>query len=464
MPIEVVMPRLGWTMETGRLVEWLKHDGDMVQSGELMFAVESDKAVSEVEALDSGILRIGPDSPAPDVDVLVGAVVAYLLAPGEVAPWEAGPVSAPVTIGMDVQPGVSPEGGSNGQADPAPQTVHGADSPPSKTSSRASAISPRARRVAAELSVDWATIQGSGRDGRIVERDVRAAPPPVVANMRVTPTARRMAQEAAIDLAGIAATLDHKRVTKADVQAAIAANVERPKQPAATGTPISSMRRIIAGRMVESAHTVAPVTLTTEADATELVQLRVKLNAEYQDETSPAPSYSDFLVRLVALALLDHPRLNATWAEDTILEHAEVHVGVAVDTERGLLVPVIRNAHQKSVGQIGAESAALIEQARHGRSAANDLRGGTFTITNLGMYDIDAFTPLINLPECAILGIGRIVPRLCVIDETSERTAVRKMMALSLTFDHRIVDGAPAARFLRQVKLWVEHPYRWVLR
>src|SRR6185503_5327472 len=160
----------------------------------------------------------------------------------------------------------------------------------------------------------------------------------------------------------------------------------------------------------------------------------------------------------------EHPALNATLSGDTIVQHTAVHIGIAVDSERGLLVPVVRDAHSKSVQQITVESAQLIAQARAGKAAAADLGGGTFTITNLGMYEIDAFTPIINLPECAILGVGRIVARPVVIDEQAEVIAVRKMMALSLSFDHRVVDGAPAARFLKRVKQFVEQPLVWLTR
>jgi pyruvate dehydrogenase E2 component (dihydrolipoamide acetyltransferase) len=228
--------------------------------------------------------------------------------------------------------------------------------------------------------------------------------------------------------------------------------------------PISGVRRIIATRMAESVHTAATVTLTTEADATELALLRGRVAADMAGTELAVPSYTDLLVRLVAIALLEHPGLNASLEGDRIVQHTAVHVGIAVDTDRGLLVPVVRDAHTKSVQQIASASAQLIAQARAGKAAPGDLRGGTFTITNLGMYDIDAFTPIINLPECAILGVGRIVARPVVIDEQTEMVAVRKMMALSLSFDHRLVDGAPAARFLKRVKHFVERPYAWLTR
>jgi pyruvate dehydrogenase E2 component (dihydrolipoamide acetyltransferase) len=213
--------------------------------------------------------------------------------------------------------------------------------------------------------------------------------------------------------------------------------------------------------MAASVHTAAPVTLTTEADATELVRLRKQLQ---DDGSQPLPSYNDLMARLVAQALLEHPMVNARFDGDTIVQAATAHIGLAVDTDRGLLVPVLRDVQTKSLRQIARESAALIAKARAGRITVEELQGGTFTITNLGMYEIDAFTPIINLPECAILGVGRIVPKQVVVDAEAERVAIRQMMFLSLTFDHRLLDGAPAARFLQRVKQYVEKPYLWLVR
>jgi pyruvate dehydrogenase E2 component (dihydrolipoamide acetyltransferase) len=176
------------------------------------------------------------------------------------------------------------------------------------------------------------------------------------------------------------------------------------------------------------------------------------------------PSYNDLLAKLVAVALVEHPDLNASLDGDRIVHHDSVHIGVAVDTERGLLVPVVRDVQEKSLWRIAAASAEMIQKVKSGKAARDELQGGTFTITNLGMYDVDAFTPIINLPECAILGVGRIVPKVVVTDEARGETGIRKMMALSLTFDHRIVDGAPAARFLKRVKQFVEQPYLWLTR
>ena len=297
---------------------------------------------------------------------------------------------------------------------------------------RSPVASPRAVRVARQLGVDWTGLTGSGRTGRILERDVRAA------------------------FEGASAT-----VAAATPPAPAAAPPVTPPSPAAALSPI---RRTIAERMARSVQTTAPVTLTTEADATALVRLRADLVRALSETAPPVPSYNDIFARLVAVALRDFPELNASLADDGIVRHEAVDLGIAVDTERGLLVPVIRDAGAKSVQAIAAESARLIVDARAGRARPDDLRGGTFTITNLGMYDIDAFTPIIHLPQCAILGIGRIVARPVVVDEETETVAVRKMVALSLTFDHRVVDGAPAARFLQRIKHFVEQPVIWLTR
>ncbi len=415
MAVEVVMPKLGWNMEQGHVVEWLKHDGDVVQTGEAIFTVETDKALTDVEALESGVLRIPADTPGIGEDVPIGAVLAYVVRPDEAASFEQAAISA--AMGGDV-------GGSSAQALEHDATVMSGELVTSVGNvpggqvpvSTAPAASPRACRVAAELGVEWSKVRGSGRTGRIVERDVRAA----------AETAQRSA--------------DSEK------------------------TPVTPVRRLIGQRMVDSARTVAAVTLTTDADATELVRLRTQMKTALAKTGGTVPAYHDLLTRLTALALLEHPELNASLDGDQIVRHPSVHMGIAVETERALLVPVIREVPGKSVQQIAVESARLIEQARAGAVAADDLRGSTFTISNLGMYGIDAFTPIINLPECAILGMGRIASRPVVVDEATEAVAVRKMMALSLTFDHRVVDGATAARFLQRVVEFVVQPVLWMIR
>jgi pyruvate dehydrogenase E2 component (dihydrolipoamide acetyltransferase) len=248
-------------------------------------------------------------------------------------------------------------------------------------------------------------------------------------------------------------------VSLADVQAAVSAaeigDDDDAVSPEPRREPLTGVRKIIAERMSASAHTTAPVTLMTEADATELVQLRRVMREHLEVSLGHAPSYVDILVFIVARALREYPYMNARLAGEEIEVLPVVNVGVAVDTENGLLVPVIRDADTMGIADIGRMLRELATQARAGQSMPDDLRGGTFTITNLGMYDVDGFTPIINPPECAILGAGRIREQPAV---RAGQVCVRSIMVLSLTFDHRLVDGAPAARFLQRIKQLVEQP------
>ena len=438
MTHEVVMPRLGWTMEAGTVVEWLKRDGEPVVAGEAIFSVEADKGLTEVEALDDGILHIPEDSPL-GIEVPVGTTLAYIAPPGATV----------VSAGNSSRP-VSPIA-------PSPEPTHPQLDPPPQRGGRngRARISPRARRRAQELHIDVTSLAGSGRSGRIIERDVvAAAASSPVPRPRAGPAVRKLADEAGIGLTEVPASGPAGRVTRSDVRLA-----SYRQAPDGLTEPMGQVRRIVSQRMAEAARTVAPVTLTTEADATELVQVRARLKDELSGAVEPVPSVTDLVVRLVALALLEHPDLNASLVDGAIRRHASVHVGIAVDTERGLVVPVVRDAHLKSIHAIAAESTRLIDEARRGLSATEDLSGGTFTVTNLGMFEIDAFTPIVNLPESAILGIGRIVARPVVPEEEPEAIVIRKMMALSLTFDHRVVDGGPAARFLQRCKHSIERPF-----
>jgi pyruvate dehydrogenase E2 component (dihydrolipoamide acetyltransferase) len=426
MAIEIVVPRLGWTMEEGTFIEWLKHDGDAIQPGDLLYSIEGDKALTEVESMDAGILRIAPTAPAPGTVIPVGTLLGYIVTEEESqrkGDWrlEIGDSlhhPSPIT---EIEPAVSESFVANDRSTSAQSPISNPQSPLPDLQSLPT-ISPRARRVADELGVDWHAIKGSGRTGRIVEDDVRLA-----AQMKV---------------------------------------VVVPSAPVVAPSGITGTRRVISERMMAGAHGTAPVTLTTEVDATELVRLREQLKAEGKAQS--IPSYTDLLAKICTHALGEHPALNARLEGNQIVSEPSIHIGIAVDTDRGLLVAVLRDAQRKTLLQIAAESVALIARVREGKATADELRGSTFTITNLGMYEIDAFTPIINLPECAILGIGRIVSRQVVtlregsVDEV-ERIAVRRMMTLSLTFDHRLVDGAPAARFLQRVKHLVEQPYLWLV-
>ena len=457
MITEVIMPKLGQTMEEGAIVEWVKKENDQVKRGDLLFTVESDKAVLEVEATARGFLRKVLVPEGQTVPVLTPVALITRKADEDISSYDpaiapSGTVLAGIEKGSDAQPAASAS----------PKAVHPAG--------RIFA-SPRARKTAREQAIDLALLTGSGPNGRIVEQDVldyavkkpEATPKPQVAPQpKATPLALKTADALGIDLAAVSATGAGGRITRADVEATVppAAMTPAPvsgEAPSAGSVPMSGLRRIIAERMAASDTATARVTLVTEADATPFVEAREQLKASVSEAWGFAPGYNDLLGVIVARALREFPYMNARLAGEQAIEQLPyVNLGLAVDTDRGLLVPVVRNADQKGLYAFGAEFRSLVERARAGKSLPDDLSGGTFTITNLGMYDVDAFTPIINLPEAAILGVGRILPK-PVIHEG--QIVARQMWTLSLTFDHRLVDGAPAARFLQRVKQLVENPF-----
>ncbi len=350
----IAMPRLGWTMEEGTLVEWLKADGDAVEVGEILFTVESDKALNEIETFSGGILRIPPDAPRPGDTVPVGTLLGYLLQPDEEMPTAPPPIPT---------------------AEPVPPAPVAKSEPvptPTRTRSAGPTISPRARRVASELGVEWRALTGSGRTGRIVERDVRAA-------------------------------------------------AARP-QP------------------------LARATLTTEADATELVALRARFKAA---RGTTAPTYNHLLAKMTAVALIRHP----------LGPGRAVHIGLVVDTPDGLVVPVIRDADSKSLSQLAAEARDLTFQARRRTLPSAVTESATFAIANLGLYGIDAFVPMTYQTQRAILGVGRIAAKPAVYQG---QVVPRALMALNLTFDDQAIDSGLAARFLGQMRAFVERPELWL--
>jgi pyruvate dehydrogenase E2 component (dihydrolipoamide acetyltransferase) len=392
MPINITLPRLGWSMEEGKFLAWLKQDGDFIKEGDSLFALESDKAAQEVEAIDSGLLHIAPDGPKSGDVIKVGHVLGYLLAEGE---------SAPLSI--------KPEQKAK---DSVPKNLIHSPAPillPTKTVAETPA-SPRARRAAKEHRVDLATLAPTGKGGRIRERDV--------------------------------------------LTAATSTLITGMKQ-----VPLTPMRRTIAARLMHSRQTTVPVTITARCDATALLAFRQQLKSitpSLQHSIQVVPTINDILVKLAAAALRQHPMLAATWAEDHLLLPESIHLGIAVDTEAGLLVPVIRDVGTSTLTQIAAQSQRLIAAARAGQLAAADMQGACFTLSNLGSLGVEAFTPVINPPESAILGIGAIVREAVPLDDGT--FAARDRLTLSLTFDHRVNDGAAAARFLQTLRHLIEHP------
>lgn len=407
-------------MADGVISKWLKQVGDSVKRGDPLFEVESDKVTTEVEAPADGVLQAIRIGEGDKVDV--GTVLAVIGAPGEAVP----------TANGGGTPGAAVSGtGSVAVAAPAPAAT--TEAPAEKLF-----VTPRARKVAEDMGIDLTRVKGTGPSGRILERDVLAAAP------AAAPAGKPARAPAA----------------PTPVASPAPAPVAAPAVAAPVGmgltVPLAGMRKTIADRMHRSQQTVAEVTITEEADVGEVVKLRDQVSREWEKQHGFKVSYTEVIIKAVAKALKEHPYLNSSLADDGIRLHAEVNIGVGVALDEGLIVPVIRHADQKSLLDLATSVRDVSDRARKGQLSRDDVGGGTFTISNMGMLGVEAFTPIINWPECAILGVGRIAERAVVREG---QIVVRPTMWLSLTFDHRIVDGAPAARFLSRVRQLLESPY-----
>lgn len=444
MATEVLLPQFGMGMQEGKILRWLKEVGDPVLEGEPLLEIEAEKVTVEVPCPRSGVLaRIVAEV---DETVPVREVIAIIMSPQEAASAEFG----------------SPANARRGQARPAsPDTAPAtAPSAPAADAGRPGVqITPLARRVAKDHGVDLGAVQGTGPGGRITDTDVRraltartAAPAPARGApgviVQVEPRARRLAQEHAIELSRVQGSGPNGRIVEADIRR-VMENPAAPVNGRDQVIPMSGKRGVIARRMLESLHGMAQLTLNTDANVTALVKHRETLKNQFD------LTYTDLLVKAAALALRKHPRLNANIVGQEIHLLAAIHIGVAVALDDGLIVPVVRNADRKPLQTIAAENRELAERARGGRLGPAEVAGGTFTVTNLGAFGIDSFTPIINPPEAAILGVGRIVERIARRDAD---LVWQQMMTLSLTFDHRIVDGAPAAAFLQTLRELLERP------
>jgi len=324
-------------------------------------------------------------------------------------------------------------------------------------------VVPAARRLAQERGIDLAQVLGTGPGGRILLDDVhtalaaRSTAPPASAEVavQVTPAARHLARQHGIDLRTVQGSGPRGRIVIEDVQKVLAAPAQTMAQPAQV-VPIKGMRQTIATRMLQSLQSTAQVTLTTEVDVTEAMTLRAGLARQWP-ESGLSPLH--LVLKATARALKEHPRMNAIQKEHTVELVPEIHIGVAVSLDEGLLVPTIRRADTKPLAEIARESRDLAARARQGHASYEEVTGGTFTITNLGAYGIDAFTPIINPPQVGILGMGRVIEKPAVYQGA---ITGRSMLYLSLTFDHRVIDGAPAAAFLHALKGHLEDPW-WMV-
>jgi pyruvate dehydrogenase E2 component (dihydrolipoamide acetyltransferase) len=448
MPVDIVVPPLSQTMDTVVLLEWLKAVGEEVEKGEPLFVIETDKASLDVEAPASGVLQTILVEPGNEIEVrsTIGVIGSEGEVGGQRAPVEAPERSVPAS-GAATEPLEAAGAPTGPKGEPLPE----------ERRNRVPA-SPRAQHRAEQEGISLAEVTPTGPEGMVVERDVEAyleavqeveKPAPIA-----TPVARRLAEHSGIDLGAVEGTGRQGRVTKDDVEAALADEEERVRE-GVEWIELSPTRKTIARRMHESQGAAAEVTLTRDVDVTRLVELREQILEDLSEDDSN-PTYTDLLLSIVARQLAEHPEVNAITDGERLGMSKSVHVAAAVDTNRGLVTPVVRDADRKGLVQLAQERADLGSRAMDGSIAPDELSGGTFTVTNLGPLGIDAFTPIINPPQIAILGIGRIRTEPAVL---GEEVCIRQRMSLSLTFDHRFIDGAPAARFLSDVVRLIESPH-----
>ncbi|MEZ4668226.1 MAG: dihydrolipoamide acetyltransferase family protein [Anaerolineae bacterium] len=425
MAKEVIMPALGMAQETGRLLQWLKSEGENVTKGEPLMEIETDKTTVEIEAPASGVLanvtaQVGDDVP-------VGQPIAIILAPGETAP--------------------------------AVPTKHeaAAAQPPAPSTPPAVKATPVAQCIAAEKNVDLSQIKLSS--GRVQKDDVLAhiAAQQNGGNGRLlaSPKARRLAAEQGVDLQAVMGSGPDGAVLAADVLTAASAVKSAAAQTVVTGEPlgVSRMWQIMAERITQAWTTIPHFYLLHEVNAARLKQWL----SDVRERSTEKVTVTDLLVKLTSAALRQHPRLNASWLNGTIVLNPHISVGIAVAVEDGLLVPVIHDSDKLGINQLAAQRTALVIKSQTGKLSPDDLSGGTFTISNLGMYGVDAFNAIVNPPQAAILAVSRIADRVVAVDG---QPSVQPMLTLSLSCDHRVVDGARGAQFLQTLAELIENPLR----
>ena len=477
MPLTITMPALSPTMTEGRIARWLVKEGDSVAPGDVIAEIETDKATMELEADEEGV--VGSIMVAEGGDAVpVNTPIAIILGDGESASAPAAPQVAPA-------PAPTPEPAPAAAPAPAPAAQEQDKSAPAGGGGRIAA-SPAARRLAKEKGLELSAIQGSGPGGRIVKTDVEAAtavsqaaavtaaPPPSAAQSKVSPLAGRMAAQAGIDLATLAGSGAEGKIVKADIDAALAGGTQAgavsaaptaaapaPAPAPATGdteVPLSLMRKTIARRLTESKQTVPHFYQIVECDIERLNELLEELNG--REGAAYKLTINDFLVRALALALKAQPEVNASWGETVMLQHNSVDVAVAVATEGGLITPIVRQADRMGLAEISTAVRELAGRARQGKLAPEEYQGGSFTISNLGMFGITEFSAIINPPQSGIMAVGVGQQRPLVRDGA---LAIATLMTCTFSFDHRVVDGVLGAHFANAFKGFVEDPLSMLL-
>ena len=458
MPREIYLVKVGMSMTEGMVSEWFVPDGGTVKKGELVYALETEKVNLDVDAEYDGTVKH-----MVEVGVMLkpGDVVGYIFETGEEIPADFSGV-----VGSSSEPNAVEESITD-HLETSSVSMSGAPAVQREESGGHIKSSPAARRLAKELGIDYQVLRGTGPGGRIVEADVMAASkdgvisatPPV--NVKASPLAKRLAAEKGIDLTRIIGTGPGGRIVQADIEAA-PVSVTRSSPVLADGPlpgdriPVRGMRKTIAARMHHSLMESAQLSMDMEVLMDDAVKVRTSLVEEWADE-GIRPSYTDFVIKAAARALTKHPLMNSQFGADEILLMGEVNVGMAVALPEGLVVPVIRHVDQMSLKEVALESSRLARAARDGSLGLDDYAGGTFTVTALGMYGVDSFTPIINEPQSGILGVNRIYEG---VEWDGDKPVKTQKMNLSLTWDHRALDGAPAAEFLAEVRDLLAAPWR----
>jgi pyruvate dehydrogenase E2 component (dihydrolipoamide acetyltransferase) len=399
--------------------------------------VETEKITNVVEATAGGVVY--QIVVAAGTTVPVATIVAVIAEPGEQPERVEG-----------IQAGETAE-----EAAPAPARAVSTPSekPPEKKFVPAT---PAARRLAKELGIDLALVKGTGPNGRIAEADVNRFHEEGPPTPKATPLAAEMIRKEGLDAASIRGTGEGGKITKTDVQKHLNLNETAAAVMSASSIHFSGMRRSIAENMHASLHNTAQLTMFSEVDVTEMIRFRNMIRKEHKQDDAVRISNNDIIILATARALLRHPIMNTTLVGDEILLHDSVHMGIAVALPAGLIVPVLRDADKKGLLEIAGEARDLASKAREATLTVDEVTGGTFTISNLSMFQVDGVTPILKSPETGILGIGRVNAKPAVVNG---KIAIRSMMFLNLTFDHQVVDGAPAAEFLQTVARYLENPY-----
>ncbi|MBV6425859.1 MAG: Dihydrolipoyllysine-residue acetyltransferase component of pyruvate dehydrogenase complex [Haliscomenobacter sp.] len=425
------MPRMSDTMEEGNIVAWLKKEGDKVESGQTLAEVETDKATMELDSYTDGVLL---HIAVKEGTVPIDGIIAVIGQPGE--DWQAVIAASQGSNGTS-----EPVSAGSEKPSPAPQPVSSEPLAGESSDQRVKA-SPLARSIAKEAGVDLGRIQGSGDSGRIVKRDVEAA-------MQYAPASASPAPQQAALVPSVVET-------PVPVPSAPAFSAPVAEGGAYEEVNLSQMRKVIARRLSESKFSAPHFYLTVEINMDKAIQMRVRLN-----EVAPVKlSFNDLVIKAAALSLRQHPAINASWLGDKIRYHNEVHIGVAVAIEEGLLVPVIRHADMKSLSQINTEVKNQASKAKERKLQPEEMQGNTFTISNLGMFGIEEFTAIINPPDACILAVGGIIEKPIV---QNGQIVVGNTMKVTLSCDHRVVDGAKGAAFLQTLRQMLEDPIRMLV-